>query len=86
MKFKKGDMVKVCASSRWKTRIKNTIGIVSMVNGCSSILVEWGTKECVICGIGNPCNYPENKQWNKPSEIEPAIKVGEQLLFSFMES
>lgn len=81
--FKIGDKVKVRDSSRLKKRIKNTIGVVKSIRG-GSILIKWRTTGCVTCGIDNPCRYPTNKRWCNPCDIEPAIKVGEQLLFNFM--
>lgn len=81
--FKIGDEVKVCDSSRWKKRIMNTIGVI-VVKDENRIYVEWETKGCVICGVENPCNYPQNIQWHSSHDIEHVVKVGEQLLFSFM--
>ena len=83
MKFKIGDKVKVCDSSRWKKRIKDTIGVVMEIH-MDVILVKWRTKGCVVCGIGCPCRYPTNVLWHKLYDIELTIKPGQQLLFSFM--
>ena len=71
--FKVGDTVKLtgvfCGISSTDT------GIVVGFGGYINVRWSGSLDKCLSCGL----SYP-----HKPSEIEHAVKVGEQLLFSFM--
>ena len=83
MELKVGDKIKICKASRWKKRIKETVGVVRKICG-ECVEVKWETRGCVMCGIDIRCIYPTNIQRHKLYDIEPAVKIGEQLLLAFM--
>lgn len=84
MRFKIGDKVRICKTSRWKKRIKETVGIVKGLQD-KRIEVKWETNGCIICGIDNSCVYRVNVRWHQPYDIEPVVTKGEQLLFNFKD-
>ena len=82
--FKIGDKVKIAECSRFKQRIGDIVGVVVGVNE-EFIRVKWKTNGCILCGVENVCGSRVNT-WSHPlRDIKSAIKVGQQLLFSFMK-
>ena len=82
--FKIGDKVKIAECSRFKLRIGDTVGEVVDVGG-KVIRVKWKTDGCILCGVEKVCGSKIN-MWSHPlRDIKSTIKVGQQLLFSFMK-
>lgn len=79
-KFKVGDKVRVC--NPVVLEVGDTIGVVTLIG--KSIRVKWNTPKCIICGMYG-CKNVVNEWYFSPHEIKHAVKVGEQLMFDFME-
>ncbi len=85
--FKIGDKVKVICikSPDWSTgeKLIGAVGtLCDLQDSINPIIVEFDT-EMIIKFLGNGDNY--NKYNFKKCEIEHVVRVGEQLMFSFME-
>lgn len=81
MKFKVGDRVKILPSAVaigvFKSEIDKT-GIITDCNYMDEYIMVYMDSDC------KEVNW--RKEWAvQPDQIEKAIKVGQQLLFSFME-
>ena len=88
MKFKVGDKVRVCyidPDQCWAngTKLKGQIGIITKLfkDVGIPIVVKFDIKTLESL-LGDSCGG--DTYHFKTSEIEPAIAIGEQLLFSFM--
>ena len=80
--FKIGDKVKYTGNIYEGAVGK--IGIITKIKGdCISVMYNTGI--CVVCSDPDCGRGKTNTLWSRSSDIEHAVKVGEQLLFNFME-